>query len=122
MNDPKQLLQRYEPKEIKALATKQQLGALRFSPCGKFLVGGGYDGLVHRWDMSAADLPELLPLEGHAGWVEGTDPPASATDARRRYYRLTRDGREALRGEVDRLGSVLAVARERRIQPRGVRG
>jgi WD40 repeat protein len=72
MNDPKQLLQRYEPKEIKALATKQQLGALRFSPCGKFLVGGGYDGLVHRWDVSAADLPELSPLEGHGGWVEGT--------------------------------------------------
>ena len=57
-----------------------------------------------------------------AGWVEETDPPASATDARRRYYRLTRDGREALRQEVDRLDGVLSVARERRVQPRGARG
>src|SRR5687767_8376194 len=28
-----------------------------------------------------------------AGWVEEIAAPAAATDARRRYYRLTRDGR-----------------------------
>jgi DNA-binding PadR family transcriptional regulator len=56
-----------------------------------------------------------------AGWVEEAPAPA-ATDARRRYYRNTRTGREALRGEVDRLGALLDVARAHRIQPRGTRG
>ena len=56
-----------------------------------------------------------------AGWVEEAAPPA-ATDERRRYYRITRSGREALRAEVDRLGALLDVARTHRIQPRGSRG
>lgn len=57
-----------------------------------------------------------------AGWVEEAAAPVAATDERRRYYRLTRDGREALRAEVDRLGALLDVARAHRIQPRGSRG
>lgn len=57
-----------------------------------------------------------------AGWVEEAVAPIAATDERRRYYRLTRDGREALRAEVDRLGALLDVARAHRIQPRGSRG
>jgi DNA-binding PadR family transcriptional regulator len=57
-----------------------------------------------------------------AGWVEGSAPPAADVDQRRRYYRMTRDGREALRAEVDRLGSILDAARAHRIQPRGSRG
>jgi DNA-binding PadR family transcriptional regulator len=56
-----------------------------------------------------------------AGWLEEIDAPAAATDARRRYYRLTRDGREALKAEVDRLGALLDIARTHRIQPRGSR-
>lgn len=56
-----------------------------------------------------------------AGWVEAAAPPA-ATDERRRYYRITRSGREALRAEVDRLGALLDVARAHRIQPRASRG
>ena len=54
-----------------------------------------------------------------AGWVEEVDPPHGATDARRRYYRLTGGGRQALKAEVDRLGDLLALARSHRIQPRG---
>jgi DNA-binding PadR family transcriptional regulator len=57
-----------------------------------------------------------------AGWVEEAAAPGPNTDERRRYYRLTRTGREALREEVDRLGALLAVARTHRIQPRGERG
>ena len=57
-----------------------------------------------------------------AGWVEEVDAAQSVTDARRRYYRLTRGGREALKAEVDRLGALLAVARAHRIQPRGSKG
>ena len=57
-----------------------------------------------------------------AGWVEEAAPPAADLDQRRRYYRMTRDGREALRTEVDRLGELLDVARSHRIHPRGARG
>ena len=57
-----------------------------------------------------------------AGWVEEVPAPVAATDERRRYYRLTRTGREALKAEVDRLGALLDVARAHRIQPRGSRG
>jgi DNA-binding PadR family transcriptional regulator len=56
-----------------------------------------------------------------AGWVEEIDAPAAATDSRRRYYRLTRGGREALKAEVDRLGALLDIARGHRIEPRGSR-
>jgi DNA-binding PadR family transcriptional regulator len=56
-----------------------------------------------------------------AGWVEAA-APAVAIDERRRYYRLTRGGREALKAEVDRLGALLDVARAHRIQPRGSQG
>jgi len=56
-----------------------------------------------------------------AGWVDESTPPAADVDQRRRYYRMTRDGREALRAEVDRLGSILDAARAHRIQPRGSR-
>jgi len=57
-----------------------------------------------------------------SGWVEEASPPAAGEDQRRRYYRMTRDGREALREEVDRLGALLDVARTHRIVPRGSRG
>jgi DNA-binding PadR family transcriptional regulator len=57
-----------------------------------------------------------------AGWVEEVAAPVTATDERRRYYRLTRAGREALKAEVDRLAALLDVARAHRIQPRGSRG
>jgi DNA-binding PadR family transcriptional regulator len=59
-------------------------------------------------------------MEG--GWVEEVDAPADATDPRRRYYRLTRSGREALKAEVDRLDALLSVARAHRIHPRGSKG
>ena len=57
-----------------------------------------------------------------AGWVEESAAPVAATDERRRYYRLTRSGREALKAEIDRLGDLLDVARAHRIHPRGSRG
>jgi DNA-binding PadR family transcriptional regulator len=56
-----------------------------------------------------------------AGWVEEVEAPDDS-DSRRRYYRLTRAGREALRTEVDRLGALLEVARAHRIRPRETRG
>ena len=53
-----------------------------------------------------------------AGWVEEVASPGADVDPRRRYYRMTRDGREALGAEVDRLGALLDTARTHRIRPR----
>ena len=57
-----------------------------------------------------------------SGWVEEAPAPQTDIDERRRYYRLTRSGRDALKEEVDRLGALLDVARTHRIQPRASRG
>ena len=53
-----------------------------------------------------------------SGWVEETDGPGNQPDERRRYYRLSRSGREALKAEVDRLDTILRGARARGIVPR----
>src|SRR5689334_12217677 len=60
-------------------------------------------------------LQRLMEL----GWVEETDAPPSVKDddARRRYYRLTRDGREALRAEIERLDGIIRVARSHHVLP-----
>jgi len=63
-------------------------------------------------------LQRLMELD----WVEETDGPAEPVDQRRRYYRLTRGGREALRAEVARLEALVDTARARRIVPRPSRG
>jgi DNA-binding PadR family transcriptional regulator len=57
-----------------------------------------------------------------SGWVEETDGPGSVPDERRRYYRLSRSGREALRAEVERLDALIRGARARGIIPRTSRG
>jgi DNA-binding PadR family transcriptional regulator len=56
-----------------------------------------------------------------AGWVEEVAPPGTDVDQRRRYYRMTGAGREALKTEVDRLGALLDAARAHRIRPRASR-
>lgn len=49
--------------------------------------------------------------------VESPDLPAAHEDQRRRYYRITNEGRGAVRAEARRLGRLLQVARERRLAP-----
>lgn len=71
-DDPKELLKLFEPKEAAVLqkTAGAEFTAVRFSPCGKFLVGAGLDGKVRRWDI-AADVPRELPaVDGHNGWVQ----------------------------------------------------
>lgn len=68
MND--ELKAKFEPKELKALNVDRQLNAARFTPCGRFLLAAGHDGLIRRFDMTAAEMPELKPLTGHHGWVQ----------------------------------------------------
>jgi DNA-binding PadR family transcriptional regulator len=57
-------------------------------------------------------LQRLMEL----GWVEEAEAPRSV-DERRKYYRLTRLGREALRDEIDRLDALVRAARARRVSP-----
>jgi dipeptidyl aminopeptidase/acylaminoacyl peptidase len=64
------LLERHQPKEIKVVQNSVQFCAARFSPCGKFLIGGGYDSLLHRWDASTDEFRELPTIAGHGGWVQ----------------------------------------------------
>jgi DNA-binding PadR family transcriptional regulator len=59
-------------------------------------------------------LQRLMELE----WVEESSGPAVPEDERRRYYRLTRAGRRALQGEVQRMDRNLRTARAHRVLPR----
>jgi DNA-binding PadR family transcriptional regulator len=54
------------------------------------------------------------------GWVEETEgagSPDDVDDARRRYYRLTREGRAALKAEIERLDGIVRVARAQHVLP-----
>lgn len=55
----------------------------------------------------------------HDGWIaESPERPEPGTDdARRRYYRLTDDGRRAAEGETRRLLALVGVAVDRRLIP-----
>ncbi len=57
-----------------------------------------------------------------SGWVEESDGPAAAVDERRRHYRLTRSGRQALEAEVQRMEGLVRTARAQRIGGRTARG
>jgi DNA-binding PadR family transcriptional regulator len=52
------------------------------------------------------------------GLVEEVDPPADEVDTRRRYYRMTKEGREALDAEVARMDELVKVAKAARVTPR----
>ena len=56
-------------------------------------------------------LQRLLDL----GWVDEIDPPDDEADARRRYYRLNREGRTAIQAEVQRMDGLVRAARAARI-------
>lgn len=53
--------------------------------------------------------------------IEETKAPSQAAgeDARRRFYRLTRHGRNELANEAARLEALLDVAREKKVLPAG---
>ena len=55
------------------------------------------------------------------GWLVEADAPRGESDERRRYYRLTADGREVLTTEALRLQSLVSLAQEKRVLGRGRR-
>ena len=70
MIDTKKLLKKFEPQQTKIITADPQVRCIRFSPCGKVLAAGSYDGRVRRWSFAADDTPELPRLGGHNAWVE----------------------------------------------------
>lgn len=55
-------------------------------------------------------------------WIVEVDPYGGEDDdERRRYYRLTPHGRKVAQAEVERMATVLRMARERRLLPASVR-
>lgn len=65
-----ELKKRYEPKEQVVLSAEPQVLAARFTPCGKYLIAGGYDARVRRWDLSGEKPNEIAAVEGHGGWTQ----------------------------------------------------
>jgi DNA-binding PadR family transcriptional regulator len=70
--------------------------------------------------MGAGTLYSNLQRLTESGWVVEVTPPQarSARDERRRFYRLTDRGRQALAIEVRRLESLVHLARRARLQTR----
>ena len=58
------------------------------------------------------------------GWIEEAANASRKTidERRRSYYRLTRAGRSALDGEVERMDGLVRAARAERVIPRAARG
>jgi DNA-binding PadR family transcriptional regulator len=73
--------------------------------------------------MGAGTLYGTLQRLTDAGWVLEVTPPQATTvrDERRRFYRLTGEGRHALGAEVKRLEDLVRLARRSRGVPKTVR-
>ncbi|HUP52106.1 MAG TPA: PadR family transcriptional regulator [Longimicrobiales bacterium] len=69
------------------------------------------DGRIRLWPATLyGTLAELTERE----WItEVPSPVGEGDDPRRRYYKLTDDGRRALAGEAGRLEALAGLARER---------
>jgi len=71
--DADALQKKFELKAAGRIEPDRQLCKARYSPCGCYLFAGGYDGLVRRFEVTAADALEFAPLAGHGGWVEALE-------------------------------------------------
>lgn len=56
----------FEPKKVHQFTHDPELIAARFSPCGLYLFGHGYDGQVQRWELATE---QKTSLTGHSAWV-----------------------------------------------------
>lgn len=65
-----ELLKQYEPTQTETLEYERQLWQSRFTPCGKFLVGVGYDATIQRWAVKGDAYELLPPFTGHNGWLQ----------------------------------------------------
>ena len=72
------------------------------------------DGAMKLWPGTL--YGSLRELEG-AGWLSETDPPADAPTegGKRRFYRITTEGKDTLAAEVRRLASFVQAAQAKRV-------
>lgn len=75
-----------------------------------------------RVDLGPGTLYGAIKRLARRKWIRETAPPRGEEgDGRRRFYELTRVGRQAARSEVARLSELLATARAKSVKPaRGV--
>lgn len=67
-------------------------------------------------ELEAGTLYAAVKRLRDEGWIEEQAAPAG-TDARRRYYGITREGRRVLRMESERLAELVELARQARVLP-----
>ena len=69
--------------------------------------------------LTASTLYAAMKRLLESGWIEerATRPAGAPDDPRRRYYRLTKLGREVARTEARRLEQLAAMARAKRLLP-----
>jgi DNA-binding PadR family transcriptional regulator len=69
--------------------------------------------------LTASTLYAAVKRLLESGWIEerSTRPAGAADDPRRRYYRLTKLGRDVARAEARRLEQLAAMARAKRLLP-----
>ncbi len=73
-----------------------------------------------RVDLGPGTLYGAIKRLDRRRWIEEIDPPRGEEgDGRRRFYRLTAEGREAARAEVDRLAELLDIAAAKSLRPSG---
>jgi WD40 repeat protein len=71
MIDNAALKTRYEPQPTQTVDAERQLLNARFSLCGRYIIGGGFDGVIDRWDVSGEEPAALPPVTIHHAWVDG---------------------------------------------------
>lgn len=69
-----------------------------------------------RLELEAGTLYAAVKRLRDEGLIEERPAPAG-TDARRRYYGITREGRRVLRAESKRLAELVELARQARVLP-----
>ena len=69
--------------------------------------------------LTASTLYAAVKRLLESGWIEerASRPAGAPDDPRRRYYRLTKAGREVARAEARRLDQLAAMARAKRLLP-----
>lgn len=60
----------FEAKQVAQVTPTHQFSRVQFSRCGGYLLGAGYDGLIHRWQLTGETPAELPGITGHNGWVQ----------------------------------------------------
>ena len=106
-------------------------------PLSYYILLALHDGPAHGWgiikrirqitgdgtDPSTGSLYlAMMRLEAAGLIAEGRRPSGESDDARRRYYKLSTEGRAAAREETRRLEALVAEARRRRVLPQPSRG